>query len=353
MGDGLSFAKISEENIGSFTKGLSELHHVLKIKGHSPGYWKWRYLKGPLGRGNLIIALRGKRVVGKYGLLRLPLFIRGRLKRAGLMEGLLVDPSERFWQCYRGLVERYNLENRNDELSFSFGISNVRTLELHRRLGVIELGRIPVYLGFLDISKTMEGFGLPYPASLSGRLAQPFIGAHIHKSRCKYIDIQEVKEFDSSFDVLWDNISSKYPVSIVKDSRYLNWRYKQNPEKRYRCLAAYSRGCLEGLIVFCASGLRNGAYILELFARNDNIEVMKELLLGAFFALRAEGRGCITASFPDASAAAFALKSMRFKPWGTRIWSIHMIAYMRLRKSVFSGQGLRDWNFSIGDWLLD
>lgn len=40
------------------------------------------------------------------------------------------------------------------------------------------------------------------------------------------------------FDEFWENVKSKYPVSIDRSSAYLNWRYAHNPLVRYFILVA-------------------------------------------------------------------------------------------------------------------
>jgi len=347
----LTFTKITELNVDSFADGISELNRVAHKQRHDPAYWHWRYLKGPAGKGNLIIALRGNQVVGKYGLLCLSVIVKGKLVVAGLMEGLLVQPFERFWQCYRGLVERYNLESQGDNLDFSFGISHSRTLDLHKRFGVKDLGRVPVYLGFLNIPKVLEGFFLPYPLSLFGYLGQAIIGLRVSKKKVSDLNICHVKRFDSSFDKLWDNISKRHAISIIKNAEYLNWRYAESPENRCECLAAYNRKRLEGLVVFCVTDSHNGSYILELFAREDNENVMRELLLQVFRELKTKNIGYITASFSVTSGAVSVLRNLGFKPWGTKLWSTHMIISAGLQNSLCPELELKNWNFSLGDWM--
>ena len=351
MENKITFTNISEANVDSFSEKISELCAMLSGKRHAPDYWHWRYLSGPAGRGNLTIAIRNNMVVGKYGLSCLHLTVKGKTVTAGLMEGLLISSNERFWQCYRGLVENYNLQKQGADLAFSFGIAHSRVIELHKRLGVIDLGRVPIYLGFIDITKVLEGFRVPYPLSLLGRAGQAIMGLRTSKKKAHNLSICHIRSFDSSFDELWDNISKRCTVSVTRDAQYLNWRYAKSPSGEYKFLAAYNNERLEGVVVFCVTGCHNGSYILELFAREDNICVMRELLLEVVRELKTKKIGYITASFPTSSNAASALRSLRFKPWGTRIWSTHMIISSGSKTSFLPESELRNWYFSLGDWL--
>ena len=115
----------------------------------------------------------------------------------------MVQPLEGFWQCYRGLVERCNTEKQNSNLIFYFGVTNFKLLGLFKRLGTIDLGRIPVYLGFLDVTETLKKISVPYPLSLLGWLLQPVIGLRIGRKYMMPLDIRHIKRFDNSFDELW------------------------------------------------------------------------------------------------------------------------------------------------------
>jgi hypothetical protein len=351
MNNKLTFANISKANIDEFSAKISELHSVSSRKKYNEAYWPWRYLKCPAGKGKLIIAIRNNTVVGKYGLLYLNLAVNSKTVSASLMDGLLIQPLEKSWQCYRGLIERCNLEKQSADLAFSFGIVNLRALELFKRLGVVDLGSVPIYLGFLDVTKVLRGLRIPYPLSLLGYMGQAIIGLRAGKNKRPLLDIRHVESFDSSFDELWDNISKRNAISIIRNSRYLNWRYAECPVAEYESLAAYNGKKLEGLVVFCATGFRNGSYILELFARDDDEYVMKELLARAFRTLKTKNIGYVTASFPVTTNAASVLRSLNFKLWGTKLWSTHMVISKGPQKDLLPELELKNWYFSLGDWL--
>jgi len=48
-------------------------------------------------------------------------------------------------------------------------------------------------------------------------------------SRVANAKIQNINQFDQRFDKLWEQVSQNYPILIVRDSLYLNWRFANYP----------------------------------------------------------------------------------------------------------------------------
>jgi len=111
MKEKLVFLRVSESNIDVLGQGLSALHLSVSRKKRVPAFWRWHYLRTPFGKSILIVALRGSRVVGMYGLLYVSLTIHGSTVIGGLMGDLSIHPSERSWRCYNGLVRMIIVES--------------------------------------------------------------------------------------------------------------------------------------------------------------------------------------------------------------------------------------------------
>jgi hypothetical protein len=350
--DELTFLRVSELNVDKLAKGLSELHLSVSRQKRTPGFWRWCYFANPLGKSNLTVAIRGDRVVGKYGLLYMPLIVHGKPVVAGLMEDISIEPPERSWQCYRRLVEMNVFESQKDDLDFRFGISLPSVINLNERLGVMSLGRVPIYVGFLNVTRVLQGRAVPYPLSLAGWLVQPILGLRTKDVKSSDLNIRLVESFDSSFDELWSAIAKSRTTTVIKNATYLNWRYATCSEMPYRRLAAYRRQRLEGFVILRTMGQRRGSFLLELLARDDNPEIIRALLLQALRELRIERIGHITALFPAGSAAAAVLKDIGFKSWGTRLWSIHMVMAPNPPRDSYPDLNLENWDFSLGDWVV-
>jgi hypothetical protein len=45
--------------------------------------------------------------------------------------------------------------------------------------------------------------------------------------------LRRVYEMDSSFDRLWEKCSGHYPLAVIRDARFLRWRFTDNPREEY------------------------------------------------------------------------------------------------------------------------
>ena len=351
MKDKLRFLKVTESNINDLTQGISELHFEVYKRKFDLEYWQWRYLSSPAGKSNLIVAVRGTRVVGKYGLLYIPLIIRGQSVVAGLMSGLSIQSEERSWQCYRGLIMKSIDESKEDNLVFRLGLVYRRLIKLAQRMGIASLGSLPVYFGFLDIARILEERSVPRLFSRLGCLADPILGLKKKGKKMSGLSIKAIDSFGSDFDDLWDSITKDYRVAVLKNAAYLNWRYIKNPLRKYGCLGAYRNNRLEGIVVFCAIELRHSGCVLELLVRNNNPEVMRELLFQTFRQLRKQDVGCITASFPKDSITVAVLQNLGFRSWGRKLADAELMITANYLENSYSKLDLKICDFSLGDWI--
>jgi len=103
-------------------------------------------------------------------------------------------------------------------------------LNLRRILARRDLAWVPDKLGAIGLRATHKAKGLPPP----GR-----------------VEIEQVSEFDESFDELWNAVSSSLDKALViKRSRaYLNWRYSLHPEYKYLTWVARENDILLGYVI--------------------------------------------------------------------------------------------------------
>lgn len=360
-----TFRRLDASNLDGLADGLSALHHTVSGERRVAAHWRWRYLDAPVGPGGTVVALRGERVVGKLGNVHRRFMVAGQRAVVGLLEGLSVLPTSRSWRCYQGLAGMSYQESAADRLAFGYAFVNPETAELSRRTGAIDLGRVPVWVGFLSVRKALEGRGVPRGLSLVGLPFQPLVGLRRGNIGDAGVEMRHIERFGGACDELWDAVAPSRTVTAVRDAEYMNWRYVDHPEHRYERIGAYRGEGLDGLIVFRSEPSSPKAFILELLVRNHERDVFALLLLRAADMLSAQGAGLVYASFPAGSCEEAALKERGFRSWATRPWGMHLLI------SKYPGFGPRpqtpllafgdlpspeldpaNWCFSLGDWLI-
>lgn len=93
--------------------------------------------------------------------------------------------------------------------------------------------------------------------------------------------ILEIDRFDQKFDEFYKKVSHRYPIMMVRDSSYLNWRYTDYPFKGIRSFALFRNNEPLGFAVIHNSVDENGlrfAAVLELFIPIGEKAVFENLL---------------------------------------------------------------------------
>ena len=94
--------------------------------------------------------------------------------------------------------------------------------------------------------------------------------------------VAEVRGFDDTHDDLWLRVSRAYPLLVVRNARYLNWRYRDYPGGRPAIVEARDDdGVLQGFAVFQPDRAQDRAYLLDLFCAPDDGDTAKALLIDA------------------------------------------------------------------------
>lgn len=106
----------------------------------------------------------------------------------------------------------------------------------------------------------------------------------VFKIKCpRNIVIERIRHFDDRFNRLFDQVADRFPIIVVRDKKYLNWRYTEFPSHTYHIMAATRNSRLTGYIILrCKekNGIKNG-YIVDILAGMDDGETIAALVCHA------------------------------------------------------------------------
>jgi len=95
-------------------------------------------------------------------------------------------------------------------------------------------------------------------------------------------NLYEVKYFDQRFDEFWHEEAKNYEIIVIRDSKYLNWRYIENPEAYYTIFAIEENKSIKGFIVLrCIEKEIKRGHIVDILAASGREEIVNLLLLKA------------------------------------------------------------------------
>lgn len=161
--------------------------------------------------------------------------------------------------------------------------------------------------------------------------------------------IQDFKQFDQRFDRFWDKISKNYPIMIIRDSAYLNWRYANYPFGGVQAFGLVRADEILGFAAIHTSVDEHGlafAVLLELLTQPGQKKIFEYLLRESIKRASRGGAHYIQAKTSVAEWAA------QFKKYGFKAIDLsYSCATFKnntdLPDELFAKEG--NWYLSYGD----
>jgi Acetyltransferase (GNAT) domain len=226
-------------------------------------YYEWQYLKNPLGSGNVLLAYDGKKPVGQIASVPCKYNFAAKKTHVSLTMNLGVSPPYRGKGIMGELLSRINKINQS---MFWVAVPNEESMRGHLKL----MEPMPLTLMIRPV-RLSNYFSNPLVA---GKFLKPFDLIWKKKKTTSKFQIQEhISMFDERFDDLFFATNGQKMIRQVRDSKFLNWRYRTNPRRKYTTfIATGNDGKIEGYIILRVMeifGKRSGL-IIDLLTRENS-----------------------------------------------------------------------------------
>jgi GNAT superfamily N-acetyltransferase len=295
-----------------------------------PARWAWQFLENPFCLPTddgipVWIAVDDAAVVGQIAVQSAEFKLGSAIHSGGWIVDVMIDP------VYRGKGLGHLLQEavyRDFPLALTLTMAQA-TRRMAERLGAISFGPVWQFSRWERFSKD----------DVRRFLAQRAVHRHLYTRSvrffCRYfaadsliasalniglvardlfakaarptdLKILEIDRFGGETDDLWKTISAEYPAISSRDSRFLNWRFADCPQLRYRRFLAYQSDVVIGYLVLRFTEpeeLRQGV-IVDLMASRRDRDTLARLVVYAVgvFKNRVASIECGT-SIPEISAA--------------------------------------------------
>lgn len=236
-------------------------------------YYDWQFLQNPVGEGTVLIAYDEDLPVGQVASIPCKYLIPGKNEPVTVTLTMNVCVSPR----YRGMGILTELMARIHKVGpysapFSIGIPNDQSMRGHLKN---KYQRLPMTLLIRPVILSEY-----FSNSLIRKLAKP-----LDTLWRKGTDI-EYQEYSERFDERFNDLTSSHQRAIrqLRNSDLLNWRYIDNPRRKYKVFAAMDddRQRVHGYLVARVVevfGMKLGL-IVDFVARNESQHV-RNLVLNA------------------------------------------------------------------------
>jgi len=248
-------------------------------------YWRWEFQDCPAGPATIWIAESGEGIVGHYAVRPVRMLCAGELILGSTSIDAMTHPDYRREAVFATLGQSAyaEVEREGPALTYIFPrkISMKGTIE---KFDWQYLCSLTVFVKPLSASRVAERLIpgskvlTPVRALLTALLRPLSRPATIPPE--EHVGMRWTDRFDSRFDDLWGRVAARYPIAVVRDSTYLNWRYGDNPGRDYRTVVAERAGEIAAYVTLrCMEqyGLRGGM-IVDLLAAPGSEEALSSLL---------------------------------------------------------------------------
>lgn len=221
-------------------------------KTESISHWNWEYKNNPNDDLDIFLAVDENEIVGHYAVIPIKMRIDVKDYLTTLSLDTMVHEDYRGQDMFPILAKALyeSLEKRG--VPITYGFPNANSIEgIIKKLDWFEIADLPLLVKPINFKTLLYRY-------IKNRAVSNILGACLNffsllpstvKRRYKNITIKNIEKFDKEFDRLWDNVKNEITIGVIRDSKYLNWRYIQKPENDYTILSIYEQSELKGYIV--------------------------------------------------------------------------------------------------------
>jgi hypothetical protein len=215
--------------------------------------WTWKYKASPWG-STAAVAEDGGDIVAHYGGIKSQFYCKGKTFDVYQPCDVMTHPKyrARIFSKRGAMVRAGEYFYEVNPMDFAFGFPSER----HALLGTKQLG-YTVHDYVTVLKKKASASVHPWRPLVRVKKGWQSVGGR-------------------GLDDLWEKIKDACGLSLVKDSRYLFWRYRDNPYKQYEPLIVESRYAKSLRAFAVLSATESGLHVLDFFA--ENTKILKTLL---------------------------------------------------------------------------
>lgn len=315
-------------------------------------YFLWQAKLNPYGDAVTWLAKSktDQSLVGLYMVIPLQFDWHDRICQGSLSVNTLTRNDFRNTGIFTGLAEEVFAYCKENNMVMTIGFPNPNSYPgFVNKLDFHALGKLPLMLRILKPSNLIADH-----KSLAFPLVKAIDFFFNKKRKSAYTgEINELSAFGPDFDDFWENRKPPYGIMVSRTSRYMNWRYMQNPLRQYTVFTAREGGKIMGFIVGRAaeiSGVSCGM-VVDFMVSGENSFIMgKSLVEKLMFRFNEEGTvlaGCLMNSHTKEQNI---LKQSGFFQCPKRLEPQPFSVIYRNHADIQSKPGFNEWFLTMGDY---
>ena len=240
--------------------------------------WRWMYKDNPVNPSKILIAEDNGKIIGQYPLYYLNLKVGDKVIKTAQNINLVIHPDYRHRGIYSKLESMMLVKVTEEKCNLVIGFPNDAAYKGHIKSGWFNIGNIQARFKVLDWAQALKiRIGNKYLRTALAMGAQIVYNKYFFRNRTpiapKGLSIEKIVSFDERFNKFWKTFSDKYPIIVVRNKEYLNWRYS-TPGADFSIFSAKIEGEICGFLVL-EHKIQNSvriSFIMDLISPYDNVK---------------------------------------------------------------------------------
>jgi hypothetical protein len=338
------------ERIGLLLPDLAGPHFSERFPGTTAAaFCRWKYFTNPAGDAAVGVALSGDRVVSMAAAVPKLIQIDGERLMALELGDFITATDYRNRGLFSRVIELIFAEALRRTAAFAYVRPNALSFPiLVKHHSFAEVRRIELRRYAVPSKLIHRRIGAPIGLLRRAGIDRAALSL-LAPSPSRSITVRKTERFDAAMDQFWEKVRLRYSFSLVRDSRYLNWRYVDCPTP-YLLWTAYRGREIAGYLAGFLSGSEGIGHLVDLFTDPKDADVSAALVREALEAMLGAGAHSAYTWTLQSGAESVAARTLRHAcPLKSRN---HLHLAMRFSGGRLDGSSLppEGWQFAMGDF---
>ncbi|WP_326908511.1 GNAT family N-acetyltransferase [Sedimentibacter sp. MB31-C6] len=244
--------------------------------------YEWLFDKNPYNKsGNMMYLLKeGGKVIGCDGLLPNELYVNGKTVLAAHSVKSMTHPDYKKQGIFRMMTQNSCERGKQDGVDVVIGLANDQSYPAYQKFGWPTLFEKEVYVKPILINNILKRrIKIGFLSSVGNSIYTAYMKNKLKVQMDKEISFEILNTVPKNIQKCWDTYKSKYNVLLVRDYKYLNYRYNERPDVKYITILAKIKNEIIGFAILHNS-VANGSKMtscVEFFTDPTNARYIKSL----------------------------------------------------------------------------
>ena len=253
-------------------------------KQQSLAYWEWWYKQNPAGPSVIWIAEHNNKVIGHYAIVPMKMKLGTIYLTGSFSSDAATHPDHQGKRILSSLLNKCYHDAANNNIPLTYGFANINLGPTYKRYEW--RGQICSIVNMIKVVNWQTLLSRYIHNNSLIRMAS-YCMEKIRKSQYeinKDLEIKQIRYFDESINILWEDISKQFKIIVKRDQKYLNWRYVDHPLNKYAIFTAVKNDKILGYCVLGKNRMHNmnRGQILDILGSQNHFNVIDSLLKVAY-----------------------------------------------------------------------